>query len=177
MWAFTELAYLYYFYRNEAPHKINQLHQKYGRVIRIGPKTFSTIDPESWNIIYGQQTTKRFPKANYALMDPKSTATNLVNATEVDHVRQRKLINHAFSEKALKDQEEIIMTYIQTLISKFQEISTETKDGGEVSISKWMVSKAQLITSKHHLYNTNSTWASTWASYLGTNAKPLSRNS
>lgn len=138
IWAVTDLAYVYYFSKKVAPFEISKMHQKYGRVIRTGPNTVSTIDPASWNIICGQQTTKRFQKANYGKLDQNSEARNLINANDADHARQRKLINHAFSEKALKDQEEIMNSYQDTLIAKLMAMARTERDGAEVNLTTWM---------------------------------------
>lgn len=138
IWAATDLAYVYYFSKRRAPMEISRMHQKYGRVIRTGPNTVSTIDPESWEIICGQKTTKRFQKANYGKMDQKTEARNLINANDADHARQRRLINHAFSDKALKDQEEIIKSYQDTLIAKLMALARAGRDGAEVNLTTWM---------------------------------------
>ena len=44
-----------------------------------------------------------------------------VDANEQDHARFRRLLSNAFSEKALRDQEPILQTYVNLLISKLHE--------------------------------------------------------
>ena len=46
-----------------------------------------------------------------------------VDANEQDHARFRRLLAHAFSEKALRDQEPILQTYVNLLVSKLHEQS------------------------------------------------------
>lgn len=46
-----------------------------------------------------------------------------VDANEQDHARFRRLLAHAFSEKALRDQEPILQTYVSLLIAKLHEQS------------------------------------------------------
>ena len=44
-----------------------------------------------------------------------------VDANEQDHTRFRRLLAHAFSEKALRDQESILQTYVNLLVSRLHE--------------------------------------------------------
>ena len=52
-----------------------------------------------------------------------------VDANEQDHTRFRRLLAHAFSEKALRDQEPILQTYVNLLISKLHEQSHRATHG------------------------------------------------
>ncbi len=52
-----------------------------------------------------------------------------VDANEKDHARFRRLLAHAFSEKALRDQEPILQTYVSLLISRMHELSNGPAHG------------------------------------------------
>ena len=54
---------------------------------------------------------------------PKIGVASIATANDMDHARHRKLLAHAFSEKALRDQEPILQYYTDLLISKFSERS------------------------------------------------------
>ena len=46
---------------------------------------------------------------------------NMTNATIEDHTRMRKLLSHAFSDKAMKEQEPIVQEYVNLLMDKLHE--------------------------------------------------------
>ena len=52
-----------------------------------------------------------------------------VDANEQDHTRFRRLLAHAFSEKALRNQEPVLQTYVNLLISKLHEQSSRATHG------------------------------------------------
>jgi cytochrome P450 len=59
-----------------------------------------------------------------------------INADDIDHRRFRKLQAHAFSEKALLSQEEILQGHVHSLLDKLnQEIAGPRK--GSVSLDQW----------------------------------------
>jgi len=48
---------------------------------------------------------------------------DILNSNGADHARMRRLLTHCFSDKALRDQESIVMEYINLLITKLTEKS------------------------------------------------------
>lgn len=46
---------------------------------------------------------------------------NLIQARDADHSRQRKIFTPAFSDRALKQQEPLLMKYTDLLVSKLKE--------------------------------------------------------
>jgi cytochrome P450 len=61
----------------------------------------------------------------------------LVSAVDnATHARQRRLLSHAFSEKALRDQEGLITGYVDTLVTKLR---SQVRQGSSVvDIKSWM---------------------------------------
>ena len=60
---------------------------------------------------------------------------SLLSADDATHSRQRKLLAHAFSDKALREQEQLLQSYINLLISKLREESDAGND--IVDVVKW----------------------------------------
>ena len=60
------------------------------------------------------------------------TAVNILQANDADHTRFRRLLSHAFSEKALKEQTGLINDYVDLLIDRLNEHVGEVVDYGEV---------------------------------------------
>ena len=53
------------------------------------------------------------------------------------HARQRRLLSHAFSDNALRDQEGVIRGYVDTMISKLR-TEAEKENNASVDIKSWM---------------------------------------
>lgn len=65
--------------------------------------------------------------------DPAGEPAGIMRADNVSHARQRKLVSHAFSERALKDQEPLLRGYAELLIEKL----THAAAKGEVNMVAW----------------------------------------
>ncbi|KAK1676524.1 cytochrome P450 [Colletotrichum godetiae] len=104
------------------------LHKKYGPIVRIGPNQLSYIDPGAWKDIQGHRVGGRggFPK-DRALMGHQ-VHSDILHADDATHTRQRRIFSHAFSEKALREQESLIRGYTDLLVSKLGEKASQ-RDG------------------------------------------------
>ena len=60
-----------------------------------------------------------------------------MSANEVDHTRIRKLLNHAFSEQALREQEPIVQEYTNLFIKKLHEQTKASGGNAIVDIVQW----------------------------------------
>ncbi|OJD29661.1 toxin biosynthesis cytochrome p450 monooxygenase [Diplodia corticola] len=95
------------------PRDLTSLHAKYGEAVRTSPDMVSFSAPEAWNDIYGHSTRQRFQK--WGMTRSQAGVDHILCANDADHARQRRTINHAFSEKALRAQEGILMAYVDGL--------------------------------------------------------------
>ncbi|KAJ5864249.1 uncharacterized protein N7529_006165 [Penicillium soppii] len=86
------------------------LHDRYGPVVRIGPNELAFNTPQAFRDIYGARAGGGcFPKDRSHYEPPANGVDHLVCAVDdASHGRQRRLLAHAFSEKALRDQEGLI---------------------------------------------------------------------
>lgn len=113
------------------------LHKEYGPVVRTAPNELSFIEPEALRTIYAERT-KLCPvfKKNYDAFNEtrNQIAHSVFIAGDSDHARMRKIINHAFSERALRDQEPRIQSQVQTLILGLDSARTKT---GIVDLNEW----------------------------------------
>ncbi|AEO64353.1 uncharacterized protein THITE_2110425 [Thermothielavioides terrestris NRRL 8126] len=136
LYAFWDLPYLYHLLRGEWWLKLKDLHDEYGPVVRYTSNNVSFATPGAWKTIYnhrlpGQET---FVKDPIAYRPSFSGVPHIVNSNGDDHRRQRRLLSHAFSEKALRGQEDIMKRYIDLLISKLGE---RARAGETVDIVRW----------------------------------------
>lgn len=110
-----------------------KLHLQYGNVVRIEPDELTFTAPSAWSDIFLSR-----PQL------PRPTVGTIINVNGIrpivhelnpeDHLRQRKVLNHGFSSKALNTQEHILQRYVDLLIKRFDELATS---GTEIDISDW----------------------------------------
>jgi hypothetical protein len=109
---------------------INSLHLKYGPIVRVGPDEMSFIDSQAWQDIYGfQPPGKPASDKDSRFYDFASLETrSIINANDADHSRTRRAFSHAFSDKALREQEPLLVKYIDLLGEKLQEAADADSD-------------------------------------------------
>ena len=121
-------------------NNVKWLHDKYGEVVRISPNEVSFISGETaWQDIYGFRTGKlkgheNMPK-DKAWYPVPPIGSNIIVANDVDHSRYRKTLSHAFSEKALAQQEDLLQGYIDLLINRLKEVILTDRTAQD--LSKW----------------------------------------
>ncbi|KAF1923398.1 cytochrome P450 4F3 omega-hydroxylase [Didymella exigua CBS 183.55] len=113
------------------PGDLTSLHAKYGEAVRISPDMVSFIAPEAWTDIYGHGPNRNFPK--WGMTRSHKTVDHLLSANNADHSRQRRTVNHAFSDKALRAQEGLVMRYIDQLTS-----ALALQSIAEINVKNWL---------------------------------------
>ena len=64
---------------------------------------------------------------------------SILSASNADHARYRRLLSHAFSESALREQEYLPLAYIDLLIRRLHEVvASSGEKGAVVDIVKWL---------------------------------------
>ncbi|KAJ5960262.1 Cytochrome monooxygenase lcsI [Penicillium vulpinum] len=134
--ACTNLQNLYWTSTGQYHYKLKELHDKYGDVVRTAPKSLVYRSPQAWKDIYGHRKSG----APSFLKDPKfylrgPTGPSLINMNDEDHSRGRRLLSHAFSEKALREQEGLVQSYVDMLVERLKgEVSSSRET---VDMSRW----------------------------------------
>jgi len=136
LFALTDLIHLYYTAKGEWSAKLKTLHDQYGPTVRFAPNEVSSITPETWRIVYGHKTQQgktfekdlRFYGPTYVGVD------HIIRANNEGHRRMRRVMAHAFSEKALREQEDVIKGYVDLLISRLNDKAVAQED---VDIMSW----------------------------------------
>jgi cytochrome P450 len=134
--ACTNIPNLYWTSTGEYHYKIKALHDKYGDVVRTGPKTLVYRSPQAFKDIFGHRKsgTGSFMKdPQFYIRGPKGP--NILNADDEYHSRARRLLSHAFSEKALRDQEDLIHSYVDMLVERLNGEISASRD--TVDMSQW----------------------------------------
>ncbi|KAJ5583602.1 hypothetical protein N7535_002222 [Penicillium sp. DV-2018c] len=136
--AITPLVHLLWDIRGEQHSTIKRLHDKYGDVVRIAPNALTYRAASAWKDIYGHRKKgqKIFLK-DPALYTPTPNGVNaIITANEGDHTRMRRLLTHAFSNKALGEQEEILQTYADMFIEKLHGLIGSSASV-DIDITRW----------------------------------------
>lgn len=119
---------------------LQQLHAQYGDVVRVAPTELSFISGETaWQDVYGFRTGKCKDTGTY-LKDkawfpkPVNGVWSIIISNEADHSRLRRNFSHAFSDKALRSQEPLIMSYVDLLIHRLKE---QAEKDMQIDIMRW----------------------------------------
>lgn len=103
---------------------IPALHKQYGDVVRIAPNQLSFIgDAQVWKDIHGfrKQGQPEVIKDSLFYAENINREPGIITADAATHSRQRKIVSHAFSDKALKEQEPMLKWWAGKLRSKLAE--------------------------------------------------------
>lgn len=118
-------------------HRLKELHDFYGPVVRFAPNDVSFIGAGAWKEIYGHKKAgaPNFEKDVRLYRGSKTETRSILVANDADHSRMRRSIAHAFSEKALRGQEDIVQGYVGLLINKLRAISLLSEPVAD--LTKW----------------------------------------
>lgn len=95
--------------------------------MRTGPNRLSFSTPQAYRDIYGhvKHGEKRFLKNKwYELDDPRIVRVR----DPVIHAEQRRALSHAFSARALRDQEAVIHQYVDLLMEQLGVLGSGGKE-------------------------------------------------
>ena len=125
---------IFYFATGRQPQKIEQLHLKYGEVVRLETNHLAFFTPDARQDIYSHNKSKVFIKDPKAYKPTFGDTPDLLTAGDEDHRRYRALVSHAFADRALREQQPIISSHVDLLMQRLREVS---KEETPVDIHKW----------------------------------------
>jgi hypothetical protein len=125
--AASPFYFAYHTIRGSRASIVRDLHIQYGPMVRLAPNQLSCIGETAWKDIYGhKQGRQQLPKADRGPL--RRAVYSIINAPDDVHARQRKMISHAFSDRALRDQEPMLKTYVDSLMHNLHQDAHEGKD-------------------------------------------------
>ncbi|KAI5921296.1 cytochrome P450 [Camillea tinctor] len=116
---------------------LQELHKKYGPVVRFGPNDLSYTGGQAWKDIYGYQRGRKenFKDPNfYPTTENGAPALTTLNLQE--HTTVRRTIAPAFSDRALKQQESLFQSFANLMV---EAIKKATSNGSKNPVSVDMV--------------------------------------
>ena len=121
LWAISRIPYGWVLIKRALTQRTHELHERYGPIVRLAPNELSFIHVQAWYDIYDHhQGRLNFPKNPLWMAPGDDGIHSILSANDADHARYRRLLSHAFSEKALRQQEELIQSYIALLIQRLR---------------------------------------------------------
>ncbi|KAL1966235.1 hypothetical protein VTN77DRAFT_4787 [Rasamsonia byssochlamydoides] len=136
----TRLYYIYYDLQGVIHLKIKELHDRYGEVVRIAPNELSYNTSQAWRDIYGHRSSTKqaeFEKDMTFFSKTLNSTTSIFIANSADHRRMRRLLSHAFSEKALRGQEALLRKYVDLMITQLCKRAACPDTNGVVDLVSW----------------------------------------
>ncbi|KAL2218231.1 benzoate 4-monooxygenase cytochrome P450 [Thermoascus aurantiacus ATCC 26904] len=136
--AISLLPYFYWEFRGKLHVQVKRLHDQYGNVVRIRPDTLVYRAPQAWKDIYGHRKSgdEPFLKDQKFYLPAVNGFPTIINANEADHSRIRRLLAHAFSDRALREQEPLLRSYVDLLIDRLT-AQVAGPSRGVVDMIKW----------------------------------------
>lgn len=117
---------------------IQKLHHQYGDVVRLTPNECSFISAETaWQDIYGFRIGRNkggesYQKDRNWYPVPFNGSPSMLVADDPNHSRMRKNLSHAFSDRALRDQEPVVQNLVDLLIQRLNERIEEGKESTDI---------------------------------------------
>ncbi|KAL9005678.1 MAG: hypothetical protein Q9188_001537 [Gyalolechia gomerana] len=132
--AATKIPVAYTTWNGTLSHWLLSLHERYDSdIVRISPDELSFISPSAWKDMYASRQGGVNPFAKDKLVF--GGIQNILTANDADHSRIRRLLSHAFSDKALREQEPLIQVYVNTLIDGLRKKCKGT--GCKADLANW----------------------------------------
>jgi cytochrome P450 len=125
--------------------RIRKLHEQHGHTIRFSPNHLSTINTSTLKDTYGygKNNLVKDPTV-HAIIGKGQKELGIIQAGNEEHARIRRQLAHAFSERALRDQESLIQGYVDTLIAQLGQVAAT---GEEVDVMRRYMYTTSDITS------------------------------
>lgn len=107
------------------PHKVLELHEKYGPVVRLAPNEVAFIDPQAWTDIYAYKRGQvEHAKAQHFYLKKGSTPDDILSETKDNHTLIRRHLALGFSDRSMRAQESLVRGYVDLLVKRIKERCT-----------------------------------------------------
>jgi cytochrome P450 len=117
-------------------HKLLNLHDEYGPVVRIAPDELSFIDAEAWKDIYGNPKITK--NRVWAGQEEEHHPISIVSTDEPTHLRNRRALAGAFTEHAIAEHAIILEDLVAVMVAKFREAIAAGQGQAVVDMSDWL---------------------------------------
>ena len=133
-WILSRLPYILVLRKGRLAVRLKELHDDYGSVVRVAANEVSFIDEKAWTDIYAYHQHYPLPKNPYWYRMRPNKAYGIMASPNADHGRFRRTYAPAFTEKAVREQEPLILRHIETLIDQ---LNVEASKKAPTNIVNW----------------------------------------
>lgn len=110
-------------YSGDEPADIPALHAKYGPIVRTSPNHLSFANGAAGHKeIYGFGKKGLYKDPTF-YGRPLNKVPGIITADDANHSRQRKILSHSFSDRALKEQEPLLKQWAEMMRDKMLEFA------------------------------------------------------
>ncbi|KAL8774806.1 MAG: hypothetical protein Q9209_000745 [Squamulea sp. 1 TL-2023] len=135
LWAVSRIPYAWALLKGDLTQRTKELHNRYGHVVRLAPDELSFIDAQAWQDVYAHhQGRPNFPKNPLWFAPAENGIHSILSANDVDLSRYRRLLSHAFSDRALREQEPLLQHYIDFLVRRLYE---QASNASPIDMVQW----------------------------------------
>lgn len=123
--------------RGQLDWSLLAFHEKYGEVVRFSPDELSFRSEQACKDIHARHRDAPLVKDPLFYNSVKlgaDGAASIFSADPESHPRIRKQLGHAFSEKALRDQEPFMKGYVDLLMDKLRDVAAA---GAPADMVQW----------------------------------------
>lgn len=121
--ALTRLWYVYHLINGTLVQEVRRLHGLYGVVIRVAPDELAFTSSDGWKDIYGFRRGKPEMSKDTPWYKDAAAGMGIVSANREKHAYYRRLMSRGFSDAALQEQEPLVQSYADLLMSRLREFS------------------------------------------------------
>ncbi|KAF6808212.1 cytochrome p450 [Colletotrichum musicola] len=131
----TRLGFCYKVIRGTLPFDILALHAKYGDVVRVAPNELSYNNAKAWKDIMGHRShgAPEFEKYQLFYRPSATIPPTIVSSNGREHSILRRQLSHGFSERSLREQQPLIMRYVDLFVQRLR----ENCGSGAVDMMAW----------------------------------------
>ncbi|KAI6360834.1 hypothetical protein MCOR25_006636 [Pyricularia grisea] len=132
--ATTNLVYYIGDMSGRREHWILKQHEKYGEIVRTGPTRLSFSAASAWKDIAGHRSGGKLEMLKDPWMYDSGKAfgadgvSMIGNVDSETHGKMRKIFTNAFSDRALREQEPLLLKYVDKLVARIQSELSEDPD-------------------------------------------------
>ncbi|KAI1284750.1 cytochrome P450 [Xylaria sp. FL0933] len=130
--AITQIWHAFAWLSGRYPSIIQNIHQRYGNVVRVAPNELSFNTIQAHNDIYSVPSRNRKPFIKDATFYNNGDSVRVLfyEIDPTEHAWQRKLLAPSFSATALRKQEHIIHRYVDLFVQKIGSLSASSHGVG-----------------------------------------------
>lgn len=108
---------------------VHDMHLKYGPIVRIAPNELAFTDVRAWKDIYGHRVgTPENIKDPSQPIENDEAHPSIVFAGREQHTKLRRLLSNAFSDKAMREQEPLLQSYVRLLLDQLRKRADQPVD-------------------------------------------------